>query len=64
MTVEINIVNTDKAKRVSVFYDELDRSTGNRKTSIVCELGPGEGRIFPCYLLRDIIIKEIEPVGV
>lgn len=61
MTIEVSIKNNDKARSIEVIEVAIDKGSGRRSEGSVHRLAPGCGTTCWVYLLRDILIREVDP---
>jgi hypothetical protein len=61
MTVEVQILNKDANRRVEIREAVRNRETGEVVTSYIYDLAPGCSMTTHVHLLRDLIVREVEP---
>lgn len=61
MTIEVSIKNNDKSRAVEVIEVSIDKATGRRTNGTPYRLAPGCGTTVWAYLLRDILVREVDP---
>jgi hypothetical protein len=62
MTIHVQVKNDDAARTVEVVEVAIDKASGRRTDGTVTKLEPGESRGFDIYMLRDLIVREVDPV--
>lgn len=62
MTIMVYIENQDAAGRtIEVVEVAINKDTGQRAEAIKTRMASGESRTFYTHLLRDLIVREVEP---
>jgi len=60
MTIAVSIENQDKSRSIVVVEKSYNKVSGGYEYRNDARLKPGERRTFYCYLLRDLIIREVD----
>ncbi len=61
MTIEVSIKNNDQSRTVEVIQVSIDKGSGRRTESLPHQLKPGFSTTVHVYLLRDILVREVDP---
>jgi hypothetical protein len=61
MTIQVQVANNDKIREVEVVEVAINRVSGERRDTDVVKLRPGESRTFYVYMLRDLLVREVDP---
>jgi uncharacterized cupredoxin-like copper-binding protein len=63
MTIRVTITNLDATRSIEVQCEDVERETGRRTRDSYNTrvLKPGETGEFVVHLLKDVIVREIEP---
>lgn len=61
MTIEVHIKNNDDDRAIEVVEVSIEKTTGRRTEGAPYRLEPGCSTAVHAYLLRDIIIREVDP---
>jgi hypothetical protein len=61
MTIEVQITNKDATRDIEVVEVAIDKGTGRRTEGTAHRLKPGLSLTRHAYLLRDILVREVDP---
>lgn len=61
MTIEVSIKNKDAHRSIEVIEVAIDKATGKRTNGTPYRLEPGCSTAVHAYLLRDILVREVDP---
>ena len=61
MTIKVRIENEDTARSIEVIEVSMEKTTGQHFYGPPYRIAPGCANTFYVHLLKDLLVREIEP---